>query len=171
MNGEAGDSDRRGFNDAAAGEGGRLLLEVVTPARTVLRRRVESVLVPALDGYLGILAGHAPLVAGLAPGVLYYGRRHEKKQRLAVSGGFVEVAQNRVLVLADAAELPEEIDVARAQAALARAEERLRRAGEQVDVVRAELAMRRALARLRAVYGDRALDRVTYVPGEERLAE
>jgi len=150
---------------------GEVLLEVVTPSRTVLRQQVESVLVPALDGYLGIMAGHAPLLAGLSPGVLLYGPKGAEKNRLAVSGGFAEVAENHVRVLADAAELPEEIDVERARAALERAEERLRHADRQVDVVRAEMAMRRAMARLRTVYGDGAREEGTFAPGEQHLAE
>ncbi|MBE3576603.1 MAG: F0F1 ATP synthase subunit epsilon [Limnochordales bacterium] len=156
---------------AEADAAGGLLLEVITPGRTVLRQRVESVLLPALDGYLGIMSGHAPLVAGLAPGVLLYGPKGREKARMAVSGGLAEVAENHVRVLADAAELPEEIDVGRARAALERAEERLRRWDWQVDVARAEMAMRRALARLRAVYGKEARDEGAFAPGERHLGE
>lgn len=155
----------------AANEVGKVLLEVVTPERTVLRQRVESVLLPAVDGYLGIMAGHAPLVAGLSPGVLLYGPKGGEKARMAVSGGLAEMADNQVRVIADAAELPEEIDIARARAALERAEERLRQADRQVDIVRAEMAMRRALARLRAVYGKEAREEGGFVPGERHLGE
>lgn len=125
-------------------------IEIVTPARTVLSERAESVIVPGMDGYLGIQANHAPLVAGLRAGVLFYGPVGAGKRRVAVSGGFVEVADNRVTVLADTAELAEEIDVARALAAQQRAERRLRQYHEQVDHVRAEMALQRALTRLRA---------------------
>lgn len=125
-------------------------LEVVTPERTVLTTEAASVIVPAMDGFLGIQYNHAPLVAGLRPGVLLYGEPNQEKERVAVSGGFVEVSDNRVTVLADTAEKAEEIDVARALAAKERAERRLRNYAAEIDHVRAENALKRALARLRA---------------------
>lgn len=125
-------------------------IEVVTPARTVLSERADSVIVPGIDGYLGIQANHAPLVAGLRAGVMFFGPVGTGKRRLAVSGGFVEVADNRVTVLADTAELADEIDVARARAAQERAERRMRDYQENVDYARAERALQRALTRLRA---------------------
>ncbi|OUM98153.1 MAG: ATP synthase F1 subunit epsilon [Firmicutes bacterium ZCTH02-B6] len=128
-----------------------LELEVVTPYRQVLHTQVESVIVPATDGYLGIMSNHAPLVCGLAIGVLHYGPAHGAKQRLALSGGFLEVTDNKVTVLADTAELAEEIDVLRAQEAKRRAEHRLRTRAANIDYVRAELALKRAMARLQAV--------------------
>ena len=127
-----------------------LELEVVTPYRQVLHTQVESVIVPATDGYLGIMTNHAPLVCGLAIGVLHYGPAHGKKQRLALSGGFLEVTGNKVTVLADTAELAEEIDVLRAMEARRRAEQRLRSRAANIDYVRAELALKRAMARLQA---------------------
>lgn len=125
-------------------------LEVVTPSRHVLRTEAESLIVPSTEGYLGIMHNHAPLVAGLAAGVLFYGQAGEEKERLALTGGFLEVTDNKVTVLADAAELAEEIDVVRAEEARRRAEQRLRTRDEKIDYARAELAMQRAIIRLRA---------------------
>src|SRR5690606_27110313 len=121
-------------------------LEVVTPARSVLRAKARSVILPGTDGYLGIMVDHAPLVAGLSPGVLRYGEPGSEKHQMAIGGGFVEVAQNRVTVLADSAEPAEEIDVARAQRALQRALERLRSISQEIDRERAHRALMRARA-------------------------
>lgn len=126
-----------------------LRLEVVTPERTLLSADVRSVVAPASDGYLGILPGHAPMVAGLTIGILQFGPEGAGKERVAVSGGFLEVSRDRVVVLADAAERAEEIDVTRARAARERAERRLSERRADIDRVRAELALRRALNRLR----------------------
>lgn len=126
-----------------------LRLEVVTPQRKVLETEAESIIVPGVDGYVGFQANHAPIVAGLGIGVLEYGPAGGKKECMAISGGFVEVAENRVSILADAAERPEEIDVARAEAARQRAERRLKERSENIDRARAEAALRRALNRIR----------------------
>lgn len=128
----------------------RLRLEVVTPERTVLTGEAESVMVPGMDGYIGFMSHHAPLVAGLTIGIVHFGPERGEKRKLAITGGFVEVADNRVTILADTAELDEEIDVARAQAARERAGRRLRERGPDVDTTRAEAALQRALNRLRA---------------------
>ena len=125
-------------------------IEVITPERTVLWDRTESIIAPALDGYLGIQANHAPMVAGLRAGVLFYGPVGAEKRRMAISGGFLEVADNHVTILADTAELAEEIDVERAERALRRAEKRLRDFSSDVDRIRAEFALNRAMARLQA---------------------
>lgn len=131
---------------------GKLLqLEVITPQRVVLRDRVEALVVPSLDGYLGILAGHAPMVAAVSLGIVQFGRFHGSKHRMAVNGGFLEVsAGNRVTLLADTAELAEEIDVLRARAARDRAIQRLQARQAGIDHARAERALARALNRLRA---------------------
>lgn len=128
-------------------------LEVVTPSRHVLNTEVESLIVPSTEGYLGIMHNHAPLVAGLTAGVVFYGKAGAEKERLAVTGGFLEVTDNKVTVLADAAELSGEIDVLRAQEARERAEHRLRTHDENVDADRAALALQRALIRLQAAGG------------------
>jgi len=127
-----------------------LELEVVTPYRQVLHTQAESIIVPAVEGYLGIMTNHAPLVAGLTAGVLRYGPAHGEKERVAVSGGFVEVTNNKVTVLADTAELASEIDVLRAWEARRRAEARLRSRAANIDYARAEAALKRAMARLQA---------------------
>lgn len=127
-----------------------LELEVVTPSRTVLKTTAESVIVPTVDGLMGFMANHAPLVAGLTVGIVEYGPERQTKQRIAVSGGFVEVSDNKVTILADAAELADEIDVARAMAAKERAERRLRQRQADIDYTRAEIALQRALNRLKA---------------------
>lgn len=131
-----------------------LRLEVVTPERTVLTDEVESVIVPGVDGYVGFLKNHAPLVAGVGIGMVKFGPEHGEKRRMAVSGGFVEVADNRVTLLVDAAELAEEIDIGRAQAARERAERRLRLERERIDTARAQAAMQRAINRLKAAQAE-----------------
>lgn len=132
----------------------RLLeLEVVTAERRVLQERAESIILPAANGYLGLLPGHAPLIAGLAVGVLQFGPYGNEKRRMAISGGFAEVSGDRVTVLADTAELAEEIDLERARRAAERAEQRLRSRQAHIDHHRAEMALRRAINRIRAVQG------------------
>ncbi|MFZ7102103.1 MAG: F0F1 ATP synthase subunit epsilon [Peptococcaceae bacterium] len=129
-----------------------LKLEVVTPERKVLSEDIASLVVPAIGGYLGILPNHAPMISGLEPGVLKYKVAGDYK-KMAISGGFLEVSDNKVSVLANTAELPQEIDVERAQQAKERAEQRLQNKSE-VDVLRAENALKRAIARLRAAGRD-----------------
>lgn len=98
-----------------------LLLQIVSPERLLVEKQVTEVQVPALDGYIGVLPGHAPLLSELkAGGVLTYEEAGTKKV-LAVYGGFVEVLPDRVRVLADMAEHKEEIDVAAAQTELDKA--------------------------------------------------
>jgi len=131
---------------------GKLTLRVITPDRIVLDTPAESVRVPALDGSMGFLPRHAPLVAALDLGTLSW-REGGKEQSLFVSGGFVEVKQDTVRVVSEAGERPQEIDVERARAAEKRARERLDQgrasADVPIDMLRAELALQRALARLR----------------------
>lgn len=127
----------------------KITLEVVTPERVVLREEVDSFIAPAKEGYLGVLPGHAPLVAELSIGVLTY-KADGKQDTAAISGGFMEVAQDKAVLLADTAELAGEIDVDRALRAKQRAEERLAKREPGLDVARAEAALRRSLARLKA---------------------
>lgn len=127
-----------------------LNLEVVTPEKSLIKEEIKSLVVPALNGYLGVLPNHAPLITGLRAGILRYRADGEKKY-LAVSGGFMEVFQNKITVLADTAEKPEEIDKARAEAARERALTRLKEKPSGLDVTRAESALQRALSRLRAL--------------------
>ncbi|MHB1418327.1 MAG: F0F1 ATP synthase subunit epsilon [Bacillota bacterium] len=127
-----------------------VLLEVVTAERIVFQKEVESLVVPATEGYLGILPGHAPLITGLSVGVARY-RANGQSEKMAISGGFLEVSNNKTVLLADTAELPSEIDINRAERAKERAEKRLNEKGTGTDVYRAELALKRAMARIRAV--------------------
>jgi F-type H+-transporting ATPase subunit epsilon len=132
---------------------GTLTLRVITPERIALDQSVESVRVPAVDGDLGILPRHAPMVAALDVGLMRY-RVGGAEQVLFVSGGFCEVRDQTVRVVTEAGERPAEIDEARAREAETRARERISRAqargGEPLDVLRAEASLRRALMRLRA---------------------
>jgi len=102
-----------------------LNLEIVTPDRVVLKERAVSVIAPGVIGSFGVLPSHAPLLSELAVGELRYRTEGGKEDRLAVGGGFFQVFNNEVTVLADTAERPEEIDVERARAALQRARETL----------------------------------------------
>ena len=121
-------------------------LDIVTPAGILLSEEVSAVQVPAALGLMGILANHAPLMTTLDIGAIKY-TKGGQDHFLAVCGGFVEVKDNVVIVLADAAERAEDIDVARAKAAEDRAHERLSHKTKELDVARAELALHKALNR------------------------
>lgn len=123
-------------------------LEVVTPERLVFRERVEAMIVPGVEGYIGIWRNHAPMVVTLGTGDMVY-RRDGKVFRLAVAGGFFEVTANRAVILTDAAERAEEIDISRAEAALERAKRRLADPAGEWDLERARAALDRALVRLK----------------------
>lgn len=125
----------------------KLSLEIVTPDRALIREEVDEVVVPGSDGYLGILPGHAPLLATLKVGELWY-RTGQDKHYLAIAFGFVEVLPERVTILAQVAERAQEIDVSRAEAARKRAEERLARPVSDMDFERARIAMMKSLIRL-----------------------
>lgn len=129
---------------------GTFSLQIVSPEGNVLKEEVEFVVLPGGAGELGILPNHAPLIAGLDVGVLRYTLNSTVK-RVALAGGFVEVADNSATVLADTAELSEEIDLDRAKKAKERAMQRLTARSPETDIRRAELALRRAAARIRAV--------------------
>jgi len=122
-------------------------LEIVTAERVVFSEDVDAVIAPGIEGQLGILPHHAPLMTTLMPGELLVKKGGEEFS-LAITGGFVEVRPDRVIILADAAERVEEIDVARAEEAKRRAEERLKAPTSDVDLLRAEAALRRSLMRL-----------------------
>jgi F-type H+-transporting ATPase subunit epsilon len=125
----------------------KLTLEIVTPDRSLVREEVDEVQVPAAEGYLGILPGHTPLLATLTVGEVMY-RKGTEVTRLHVAFGFVEVLPGQVTILAQIAERPEEIDVARAEAAKKRAEERLSKPLPEMDFERARIAMMKSLIRL-----------------------
>ena len=122
-------------------------LEVITPDRLALRETVDEVTIPAVGGEMGILPDHTPLISQMQTGVLSYRTGTEKKQ-LHVSGGFVEVLPDKVSILTDVAEKPEEIDRERARKARDRAEKRLASNGDEIDFKRAQLKLQRALIRL-----------------------
>ncbi|HWR38009.1 MAG TPA: F0F1 ATP synthase subunit epsilon [Patescibacteria group bacterium] len=124
-------------------------LDIVTPERMVYTEDVNMVIARATDGDLGVLAGHAPLIAGLDVWPVRILREGEEEAMVSVCGGFIEVRPNKVTILAGSAELPEEIDPDRAASALERAEARLKAPGEDTDVLRAEAALKRALLRLK----------------------
>ena len=123
-------------------------LEIVTPEKQVVRDVAEEAQIPGLNGYLGILPGHAPLITELAVGVITYRMRGEA-HTLSVGWGFVEVLPDKVTILAEAAERPQEIDVARAQKAKERAEQRLKSNDPEIDYTRAGDALQRAETRLK----------------------
>ena len=125
-------------------------LEVVTPEKMVFSDDVDLVLAWGVEGQLGILTHHAPLMTMLQPGDLVF-RKGNKEEYLTISGGFLEVRPDKVVVLADACERAEEIDVTRAEEAKRRAQEVLKTAATGVDAAAAEAALRRSLARLKAV--------------------
>jgi len=124
-------------------------LDIVTPEKVVFSEEVEFVVAPGVEGELGFLPEHAALVSALKIGVLKV-EQGGKQFKVAIGGGFVEVKNSRVVILADTAEREDEINVERAQEAKKRAEQRLAGKGADTDVERAELALQRALARLKA---------------------
>jgi F-type H+-transporting ATPase subunit epsilon len=122
-------------------------LEIVTPSRLLVKDVAEEAQIPGLSGYLGILPGHAPLITELAVGVITY-KASGATHTLSVAWGFAEVLQDKVTILAEAAERPQEIDIERAQKAKDRAEQRLKSNDLKVDYTRAEGALQRAETRL-----------------------
>ncbi len=124
-----------------------LKLDIVTAERIVYSEDVDVVIAPGAEGQLGILPHHAPLMTILQAGELVV-RRGGEEDTLAISGGFLEVRPDRVIVLADSAERAEEIDMERAEAAKKRAEQRLMEKTAETDVARIEASLRRAMARL-----------------------
>jgi len=123
-------------------------LEIVTPEKLVVKEAVEEAQIPGLDGYLGILPGHAPLITELGVGVITY-RAGGTTKTLSVAWGFAEVLQDKVTILAETVERPDEIDVARAQQAKERAEQLLKSNDPELDYDRAQDDLRRAETRLK----------------------
>jgi F-type H+-transporting ATPase subunit epsilon len=133
--------------------------EIVTAERQVYSDEVDIVVAPGSEGQLAILPHHAALITTLQPGELTV-RRGGNEVNLVISGGFLDVNDDKVIILADTAERIEEIDVARAEQARLRAEQRLRDSRNEIDVARAEAALRRSLVRLRISEKRRKRDRV-----------
>ncbi|TCP57741.1 F-type H+-transporting ATPase subunit epsilon [Tumebacillus sp. BK434] len=126
----------------------KMPIEIVTPERKVYANEANLIIARGGDGDLGIMAGHTPLVTTLKISTLRV-KTDQGEDVISVAGGFLEVKPEKVSVLAEAAELPEEIDVDRATRAKERAERRLADRGESFDQVRAEIALERAINRLR----------------------
>src|SRR5580692_349848 len=125
-------------------------LVIVTPERQLLRESVVEVVLPGADGELGILPGHAPLITELGIGELRFRDPGAKEQvHLAIIRGFAEVLTDRVTVLAETAELAEEIDIERAKQALERAQARIAASDPDIDWDRASAALQRALIRIK----------------------
>jgi F-type H+-transporting ATPase subunit epsilon len=124
----------------------KINLEVITPEKLVLRESVDELVLPGLTGEIGVLPDHEPLISQLKTGILSY-RVGGALQKLHVSGGFAEVLAEKVSVLADVAEKPEDIDLQNAKADLERAEKSLI-GSEGADLIRAELEVDRAKTRI-----------------------
>ncbi len=125
----------------------KLHLEIVTPEKYLFSGDVDSVTVPSTTGYLGILPGHAPLLAELGIGEISY-RIGDQLEYLFCSWGFVEVLPERVIILAQTAEMASEIDIKRAEEEKSRAEKLLASKDPNIDFARAQLALLRAIARI-----------------------
>ena len=126
----------------------KIKFDIVTAERMVYSDEVDVIIAPGVEGQLGILPNHASLLTMLQPGELVV-RKAGEETGMFVSGGFLEVTQNRVTVLADVAERAEEIDIARAEEARRRAEEQIKERLPEMDLAIAEAALRRALARIK----------------------
>src|SRR5215208_4775305 len=118
----------------------KLTLEIVTPDRSLVTQEVDEVQLPGSEGYFGVLPGHTPLLATLQVGELW-SRKGSEKYYLSIAFGFAEVLPDRVTILAELAERPDEIDVARAEAARRRAEERIAKPAADIDFERARIAL------------------------------
>jgi F-type H+-transporting ATPase subunit epsilon len=127
-----------------------LQLQIVSADRSLVNEQVDEVEIPGADGYFGVLPGHTPLLALLGAGELWYrrGPGDSNKHYLAIAFGFAEVQPDAVTILAQIAEKPEDIDVARAEASKKRAEERLATPAVNMDFERARIAMLKSLIRL-----------------------
>jgi F-type H+-transporting ATPase subunit epsilon len=122
-------------------------LEIVTPDRLLVREEVDEVEIPGSEGYFGVLPGHTPMLASLTVGEMWY-RKGQERFYLGVAFGFAEVLPDRVTILAQMAERPEDIDVGRAEAAKKRAEARITQLKSDMDYDRARAALMKSLMRL-----------------------
>ena len=133
-------------------------LEIVTAEKLIYAEDVDMVVAPGVEGYLGILPHHTPLMTMLNPGELRI-KKDREEISMAITGGFLEVRPDKVVVLADAAERAEEIDIARAEAAKRRAEERLAGKAPESDLAQAQASLGRALIRLKVAERRRRRER------------
>ncbi len=122
-------------------------LEIITPDRNFYEGEASMVEFTSVNGEMGVYKHHIPLTTVLAPGIVTITEAEGQKEA-AIHAGFVEILPDKVTFLAEIAEWPEEIDVARAEAARARAEERLHNHAAEIDVARAEIALKKALVRI-----------------------
>jgi len=129
---------------------GTFMLEIVSPEELLFKDEVQFIVVPEVNGELGVLRNHAPLIAALNIGVLRYTDVNGSIKKMAVSGGFMEVMSNEARVLAETAEPGPQIDVLRAKAAKERAERRLAARDADTNIVRAQMALQRSIARINA---------------------
>lgn len=128
-----------------------LKVEIVTAERVVYSEEgVDRLIVPGVEGELGVLTLHAPLLTMIKPGLMRIVKGEEEVE-MAITGGFIEVRDNRITILADAAERAEEIDVERAEEARRRAKRLIEERGAEVDLARAQAELAQALARIKAV--------------------
>ncbi|MDZ7673329.1 MAG: F0F1 ATP synthase subunit epsilon [Halanaerobiales bacterium] len=133
----------------------QILLEIITPKETVFKEKVDVLEAPAVDGLIGILPRHAPLITALKTGVIRV-KQETKERYISVSEGIMDVKPDQVNIVARTAELPEEIDVDRAKKAKERAKERLEKSSAKIDQARAEGALERAMARIKAAENHRS---------------
>lgn len=124
-------------------------LELVTPERLLFSEEVQAIRAPGVEGSLGVLAGHAPLLTELMTGLIKVTLADGSEAFIATSGGFLQVNKEKVIILADTAELSEEIDVERAKAAAAKARQLLEVPGSTIDAEELRLAVERAQNRIR----------------------
>ena len=125
----------------------KIQLQIVSADRSLVNETVDEVEIPGFDGYFGVLPGHTPLLATMQVGELWY-RKGAEKVYLSIAFGFAEVLPDRVTILAQIAETAEEIDLARAEAAKKRAEERIARPAVDMDAERARISLLKSLIRL-----------------------
>ena len=126
------------------------MLEIVTPEELLFKDEIQFVVVPEVNGELGVLRNHAPLIAALDVGIMRYTDSNGAIKKVAISGGFMEVMSNETRVLAETAERGSQIDVLRAKASRDRAEKRLSEHEASINQVRAQMSLARATARLKA---------------------
>ncbi|MFH1583103.1 MAG: F0F1 ATP synthase subunit epsilon [Candidatus Falkowbacteria bacterium] len=127
--------------------------EIVTPERVVLKEEIMQITVPTKTGEITVLPNHIPLVSSLMPGVVHIKKKGGQEEIMSISGGFLEVLKNKVVILADTAERAEELDLTQAEEAYKRAAELKEKArrGENVDFVEVNAAIERELARTKAI--------------------
>ncbi len=137
--------------------------EIVTPERVVLKEEIKQITLPTRSGEITVLPDHIPLVSALVPGVIHVKRRNGEDEIISVSGGFLEVLKDKVVILADTAERAEELDMSRAEEAHRRAAEIKEKArhGENINFAEVNAAIERELARTKAVKRWRKIKNIT----------